>query len=107
MANTLSTNFNDSFARTVVNGKLNFAFQKVSIPEAVGTQDFLGVNYYTVELIKFMPLEFKNLFYKGFYDPKAEISPTGFLANVPEGLYEALKWANGLWQTLYGYRKWG
>jgi beta-glucosidase len=31
---------------------------------------------------------------KRSYDPNVELSDTGFIANEPEGFYDALKWAN-------------
>jgi len=65
----------------------------VRIPEAKGTQDYLGLNYYTRELIAFSLLKAKDLFARRYFDPRSEISDTGFIANEPEGMAEALNWA--------------
>jgi beta-glucosidase len=93
MAGTLTRNFNDAFPVALAKGKLNFAFRSARIPEAAGTQDFIGVNYYTVDLVRFAPLAFSSLFHKRSFPQDVEISSTGFFANVPQGMMEALKWA--------------
>ena len=61
------------------------------IPEAKGTQDYLGVNYYTTDKVSFNLFQPQNFFAKRFPPPGAELSPTGFIANVPEGLFTRLK----------------
>jgi beta-glucosidase len=62
------------------------------VPEAKGTQDFLGVNYYSRDYVAFNLLKAGELFGRRFYRPGAELSTTGFLANEPLGMFEALKW---------------
>lgn len=93
MAGILARNFNDAFPGALVKGKLNFAFRSDRISEAAGTQDFIGVNYYTADLVRFAPLAFGSLFHKRHFPQDAEISSTGFIANVPQGMMETLKWA--------------
>ncbi len=92
LANTLSRVYNDFFPRAATEGVLRFFTTSKRIPEAKGTQDFLGLNYYTREYVAFNPFAPSNVFSKNFYDPEAELSPTGFIANEPLGFYEALKW---------------
>ncbi|MBI9049307.1 MAG: glycoside hydrolase family 1 protein [Anaerolineaceae bacterium] len=92
MASFLSRNFNDSFAIGAANGKFNFAMRKEYIPQAINTQDFIGLNYYTREYITFKPFATKSMFYQGKYDPKSPLSETGFIALEPKGFYQALKW---------------
>jgi len=93
--------YNDSFARALKTGVLRFAAKRAAIPEAVGTQDYLGVNYYTRDLVRFAPLAPKDMFMKRAFPPGAEISPTGFIANVPEGMFEALRWAHQFGLPIY------
>ena len=85
--------FNASFLDTLVDGRLRMAFRSLRVPEAIGTQDFVGVNYYTGDQISFNPLNPRELFSRRSYPPEAPLSSTGFLAHWPEGLYETLKWA--------------
>lgn len=94
MAGILSSNFNDAFNNSLVNGRLNFAFRTATIPEAVKTQDFIGLNYYTVDQVAFNLLKAQDLFHTRFYPSGALLSDTGFLANRPEGMFQGLRWAN-------------
>ncbi len=94
IANFLHQNYNASFIDCLVNGKFRFATKSTSVPEAVKTQDFVGINYYTRDLITFKPLQFARFFHQANFPPNTELSDTGFLANVPEGMFESLKFAN-------------
>jgi beta-glucosidase len=85
--------YNYAFLTTLADGKFNFAGRGVKIPSAVKTQDYVGVNYYTTERVAFNPLKVKNLFHTRAFPKDAEVSTTGFLANVPTGLYDSLQWA--------------
>jgi beta-glucosidase len=62
------------------------------IPEAKGTQDYLGINYYTKEMVAFSLANSDTMFGRGFFRKEAELSETGFIANEPEGLFEIIKW---------------
>jgi beta-glucosidase len=62
------------------------------VREAKETQDFLGIDYYTREYVAFNILKYKELFGRRYFREGAELSTTGFLANEPLGMYEALKW---------------
>ncbi len=95
MASILSNNFNFAFPNALTTGKLNFAFRSAAVPEARGTQDFLGINYYTAEQVTFAPLAFKDFFTRRAYDPAAPLSETGFIASVPNQFFRFLKWAKG------------
>jgi beta-glucosidase len=91
LAGMLSGLFNDFFPHAAATGVLKFPGWRYKIHHAKGTQDFFGVNYYTREYVAFHPLA---LLGKRSYDPNAELSDTGFIANEPLGFYDALKWAN-------------
>ncbi|MFN7036123.1 MAG: glycoside hydrolase family 1 protein [Bellilinea sp.] len=95
MAGFLHSNFNLSFIRAITEGVFRFALRGAAIPEAAKTQDYLGINYYSRDFVAFKPLAFKSLFHKLSYPKDADLSDTGFIANIPEGMFEALKWANG------------
>jgi beta-glucosidase len=100
-ADLLSRQINDAFPRALVTGKLNFLFRRASIPEAAGTQDFLGVNYYTRDLVRFNLFNPGQFFTRRFFPPEAPLSDTGFLAHVPEGMFEALNWARSFGLPIY------
>jgi beta-glucosidase len=95
MVKLISSNFNTSFFKALDKGKFSFLFKNISIPEAAGTQDYVGINYYTTDLVKFSPLAFNNLFNRRYFPRDAELSSNKFIANVPSGMFEALKWAKG------------
>ena len=93
--------FNDTFARAAVDGKVRLPFGNQYIPEAVATQDFLGLNYYTRDQVSFDLTRPGQFFGRNFYRADAERSTTGFLANEPLGFREALKWAVGYEKPVY------
>lgn len=87
--------FNQLFPQALKTGVMRFPAWTKRVPEAKGTQDFLGVNYYTREYVNFSLLHAGELFGRRSFDSTDETSPTGFIANSPDGLFETLKWANG------------
>ncbi|MFN2151093.1 MAG: glycoside hydrolase family 1 protein [Anaerolineales bacterium] len=94
-ANITSRTFNNAIPGTLINGTLRFLGIRKHLSAAAGTQDFFGLNYYTRENVAFDPLSPGTLFSKRFYPPDADFSPTGFIANDPQGFFQALKWARG------------
>ena len=88
----IQANFNDQVAQALKDGHFWALARRVRVPEAAGTQDFLGINYYTRDQVAFSPLAAKTLFGRRFFREGAELSDAGFIANEPEGLFEALKW---------------
>ena len=91
-ANTQSRMFNDFFPRAFQDGILRFPAWRKSIPSVKGTQDFLGVNYYTQDLVSFNLSAAGELFAKRYFPPETELSENGFIANLPEGMFKALEW---------------
>jgi beta-glucosidase len=63
------------------------------IPEAKDTQDYLGIDYYTTDWVRFDLRKPGELFSRRFFPPGAELCDTDFLANAPEGMFRAIKWA--------------
>jgi beta-glucosidase len=84
--------FNYSFPNTFQRGIFRFGATRKRIPEARGTQDFLGLNYYTRETVAFKPLKTSELFYQRSFPPGADLGDTGMTANDPQGMFETLKW---------------
>jgi len=87
-----SSMFNEFFLRAASSGVLHFPAWFKRIPQAKGTQDYLGLNYYTQELISFDFSKAGDLFCRRFYSPDAEMSEGDFIANQPEGIFTALKY---------------
>jgi beta-glucosidase len=83
---------NEFFPRALQSGVLRFPAWFRRLPEAKGTQDFLGINYYNQELVAFNLMNASNLFANRFFPAGAELSETGFIANTPSGLFDTLKW---------------
>lgn len=84
--------FNNTFPFAARDGKMRMLYKSIYIPEAAHTQDFLGVNYYTRDRVSFDITSPGTLFGKSHYPKDADLSPNGFIANEPEGFFEALKW---------------
>jgi beta-glucosidase len=88
-----SGTFNEFFAQATSQGVAYFLGLKQRFPEARNTQDFFGLNYYTRELVAFTPFKPGDLFSRRYFPSEAEVSSSGTLANIPEGLYQAIQWA--------------
>jgi beta-glucosidase len=84
---------NELFPSAVVDGIVRLPIRNIRIPEAKGTQDFFGLNYYTKEYLAFDLLKPKQVFIQRSHSPQAELGDTAFIANEPEGFFEALKWS--------------
>jgi len=91
----------ETFPRMLTNGRFAALWRNEHLPGVAGTQDFFGLNYYTVERCAFDLRLPGQLFTRGFYPPGADLSPTGFLANEPEGLGRALAWARRFGLPIY------
>jgi len=86
--------FNHSFHACLKEGILNLVLKKVKIPEAAGTQDFIGLNYYSRDLVHFDLTKPGQMFGRLEYPKEADLSATGFIANIPEGMWDGLRWAH-------------
>ena len=93
LANMLDTAFNQFFPSATLTGKARMLTKKLDLPQAKGTMDYLGLNYYTSELVRFDLSAADQMFYRGAYPADAELSPTGFIANQPTEFFQALRWA--------------
>ena len=94
LAASLLHNFNNHlFMNALVNGVMRYPGQAVKIPQAKDTQDFIGVNYYAQELVRFNPLNPAGVLDEHHFPPGAEVAASRLIANIPEGMYYWLKWA--------------
>jgi beta-glucosidase len=61
------------------------------VPELVDSADFLGINYYSRDMVAFDASRPGQLFGRRFYPDGAEMSDGGYGEVYPEGLYRLLK----------------
>jgi beta-glucosidase len=93
MRNIRYTGVNMAFPSALSTGVMKTPLTKIQIPEAKGTQDYLGLNYYSVDTVSFHPGKRNELFTHSEYPADADMSDSNFLANIPEGLFETIQWA--------------
>ncbi len=91
-ANMMANVMNEAIPRTIQTGLLTLPGLRLRLPEAKNTLDFIGIQYYTREYISFDLRKSSDLFIHRSYAPEAEKSDGNWLANEPEGMFEALKW---------------
>ncbi len=89
---SLLRNFNTVFPNAARDGIVRFLNKRARVPEAVNTQDYLGIDYYTRDYVSFDLFDPADFFTRRFFRKDAELSTTKFLANEPLGMFEALKW---------------
>lgn len=92
-AGITSSLFNDFFARAAQDGVLRLPGRRIRLPNGAHTQDYIGVNYYSEDLVSFDIRRPADLFARRYPPPGAALSETGFIANVPQGMFHALQWA--------------
>ena len=83
---------NVAFPNAAKDGVMRLLWMRKQVHEAKGTQDFFGIDYYTRNYVRFNLLKKKELFSERYFREGAELSSTGFLANEPLGIFEAIKW---------------
>ena len=86
--------FNTVFPEAIKTGKMRMLHWRESLPEVKDTQDFFGLNYYTRESVEVDLRKPGEVLKTGGFPEGADISPTGFIANEPDGFWEALSWAH-------------
>ncbi len=86
--------FNNAFPQALKDGVLKGIFKRVRIPEAVGTQDFLGLNYFTTERLRFDLFAPGKMFAHRSFPKDAPLSESGDIANQPNGIAESVAWGN-------------
>jgi len=84
---------NLAFPSAISSGVMRSPIGNVRIPEAKDTQDYLGLNYYSLFTVKFDLLNPGELFSRAYFPKGTDLSDCGFNANTPEGIFAAIKWA--------------
>jgi beta-glucosidase len=93
MRNLQYAGLNMAFPSAISAGVMRSPLGNVRIPEVKGLQDYLGINYYSVDTVKFDITNRKELFGKRYFPNGSDLSATKFIANLPNGLFDSLKWA--------------
>ena len=84
---------NMAFPSGIGTGVMKTPVGNFQVPEARGTQDYLGLNYYSVDTISFHLGKPREFFTSSGYAEDADASEQRFIANIPAGLFDTLKWA--------------
>jgi beta-glucosidase len=92
MRNIQYYGLNLTFPSGISSGIMKTPIGNFRVPEAKGTQDFFGLNYYSVDTVKFDLTNLKEMFGTRFYPEGSDLSSTKFIANLPTGLFDSLKW---------------
>lgn len=95
-----SNGLNMAFPSGISTGVMRTPLGKFQIPEAKGTQDYFGLNYYSVDTVWFDLRNRKELFTAAGYPEDADLSDTRFIANLPAGLFQSIKWVQKTYPNL-------
>jgi beta-glucosidase len=85
---------NMAFPSGISTGVMLSPTGKVRIPEAKGTQDFMGLNYYSQDTVAFDLRKPGELFGMRYYPKGSDVSEGGMNVNYPPGLFSSIKWAS-------------
>jgi len=91
---------NNGFPTAFAKGHIRTILGTFRIPEAKGTQDYFGFNYYSRNRITLDLRHPETLFTNYSYSKNAELSDKGFIANEPDGMFEGLKWITRIFPNL-------
>ncbi|MFZ5855265.1 MAG: glycoside hydrolase family 1 protein [Chloroflexota bacterium] len=93
MRNLKFNAINMGFPSAISTGVMRTPLGKVSIPEAKATQDFFGLNYYSVDTVAFDITNRAELFSRSFFPEGTDLADAKQNSNTPDGLFQSLKWA--------------
>ena len=85
---------NLAFPSGIRTGVMRTPLGNKRIPQARGTQDFFGLNYYSQDTVAFDLGNPSELFGRRYYPKGSDLAEGGMNANIPEGLFQSIKWAS-------------
>ena len=100
MRNVKFEAINMAFPSVISTGIMRSPVGKISIPEAKGTQDYFGLNYYSVDTVAFDLFNPGELFSRSFFPRGTDLADAGQNSNTPEGFFWAFKWVTRLYPNL-------
>jgi beta-glucosidase len=83
---------NMAFPSAISTGVLKSPLGRIPVPEAKGTQDYFGLNYYSVDTVTFDLGNRAELFSRSFFPEGSDLADAGMNSNTPEGFFWAFKW---------------
>lgn len=92
MRNIKFEGINMAFPSAISTGVLKSPLGKIPVPEAKGTQDYFGLNYYSVDTVAFDLRKRDELFSRSFFPEGTDLADAGMNSNTPEGFFWAFKW---------------
>jgi beta-glucosidase len=93
MRNIKFQGINMAFPSALSTGVLKSPLGNIQVPEAKGTQDFFGLNYYSVDTVAFDLRNPGELYSRSFFPEGTDLADAGMNSNTPEGFYWAINWA--------------
>jgi beta-glucosidase len=81
-----------AFPSAISTGALKSSLGKIPVPEAKGTQDYFGLNYYSVDTVAFDLSKRDEMFSRSFFTEGTDLADAGMNSNTPEGFFWAFKW---------------
>jgi len=100
MRNIKFEGINMAFPSAISTGVLKSPLGKIPVPEAKGTQDFFGLNYYSVDTVAFDLRKRDELFSRSYFPEGTDLGDAGMNSNTPEGFFWALKWVTKTYPNL-------
>ena len=100
MRNIQYNALNLAFPSGISGGVMKTPIGNFRVPEAKGTQDFFGLNYYSVDTVKFDLTSPKEVFGRRYFPADSDLSGTNFIANIPNGIFDSLKWITNMYPGL-------
>ena len=89
---TIRNAFNRAFVEALNTGTLRLPLRKVEVPQAAGTLDWIGLNYYYRFDVMFNLLHPGQLFLHQTQPREGILGPERVGESWPEGLFEHIKW---------------
>jgi beta-glucosidase len=84
---------NMAFPSGIRTGIMRTPIGNIKIPEAKGTQDFFGLNFYSQDTVAFDLRKPSELFGRRYYPKGSDFAEGSMNINFPEGLFRSIKWA--------------
>ena len=87
--------FSTLFPDALETGRLRRPFlPALRVPEARGTQDFVALQYFAADVVRFDLSQPGEMFGRRSFPPEAEADEGKFYASYPPGFHTALRWAH-------------
>jgi len=93
MRNVKFEGINMAFPSAISTGVLKSPLGRIPVPQAKGTQDFFGLNYYSVDTVAFDLRKPEELYSRSFFPEGTDLADAGMNSNTPDGFFWAFKWA--------------